>query len=337
MSTPPEPGDSRPPELAEPLPPSAPVPGVPGAVRPESLRDSAPRSAKEDPQFPAPPQQALPPAEPPVRNSRLVPLVGGAVLVLALVAVVAFLALNPGRRSEESIGGAVSGSPAVAGRGPAPQVGAPITTGAGESGAPAAGPTGARSQPPPAGVPCAYSSADRGEGDTRLIATPAPKSTLSGRVTATIQTNLGPIGVQLYADRAPCTVNSFVHLSRDDFYSDTPCHRLTTDGLYVLQCGDPSGTGTGTPGYQFGEENLPTTLPPYPRGTLAMANAGPGTNGSQFFVVYKDSDIPPDYTVFGTVTSGMDLLDRIAAAGTTTGQPDGPPKQAVQITEIRVA
>lgn len=152
-----------------------------------------------------------------------------------------------------------------------------------------------------------------------------------------METNLGPLGLQLYADRAPCTVNSFVHLSRDDFYSDTPCHRLTTDGLWVLQCGHFGGTGTGTPGYQFGEENLPTTLPPYPQGTLAMANAGPGTNGSQFFIVYKDSDIPPDYSVFGVVTSGLDLLDRIAAAGTTNGGPDGAPKLAVQITEIRVA
>ncbi|UWZ40833.1 peptidylprolyl isomerase [Dactylosporangium roseum] len=152
-----------------------------------------------------------------------------------------------------------------------------------------------------------------------------------------METNLGAIGLRLFADRAPCTVNSFVHLARDDFYTDTPCHRLTTDGLWVLQCGDPGGTGTGTPGYQFGDENLPTTLPPYPRGTLAMANAGPGTNGSQFFIVYKDSDIPPDYTVFGEVTSGLDLLDRIAAEGTATGTADGPPKLAVQITEIRAS
>jgi peptidyl-prolyl cis-trans isomerase B (cyclophilin B) len=200
----------------------------------------------------------------------------------------------------------------------------------------AAGPTGGM---PPAGtgVPCAYTSADRGGGDPRLVATPAPRATLTGKPAATLETSLGAIGIQLYADRAPCTVNSFVHLARDDFYSDTPCHRLTTEGLWVLQCGDPGGTGTGTPGYQFGEENLPTTLPPYPRGTLAMANAGPGTNGSQFFIVYKDSDIPPDYTVFGQVTSGLDLLDRIAAAGTTTGGADGPPKLAVQITEIRVS
>ena len=100
------------------------------------------------------------------------------------------------------------------------------------------------------------------------------------------------------------------------------------------------GKGSATAAFALDsdlDKNLPTTLPPYPRGTLAMANAGPGTNGSQFFIVYKDSDIPPDYSVFGQVTSGLDLLDRIAAAGTTTGGADGPPKLAVQITEIRVS
>ncbi|MGI5246303.1 peptidylprolyl isomerase [Dactylosporangium sp. CA-139066] len=314
MSTPPEPGDRRPPEPVEPLPPSAPTPDSPR----RSVRKAEP------PAFP-PPVPALPGAAAPPPRRSMVPIAGGAVLAVLVCALVAYLALSQSGRSVESIGGSIVSAgppPATAsGRGPAPQVGAPLVT----------------SSAAAAGAACTYAPAERGEGDTRLIATPAPRATLAGRVSATIQTNLGPIGLQLYADRAPCTVNSFVHLSRDDFYSDTPCHRLTTDGLYVLQCGDPSGTGTGTPGYQFGEENLPTTVPPYPRGTLAMANAGPGTNGSQFFLVYKDSDIPADYTVFGTVTSGLDLLDRIAAAGTATGGPDGPPKLTVQISEIRVA
>jgi peptidyl-prolyl cis-trans isomerase B (cyclophilin B) len=341
VSKPPEPGSERPPELAEPLPPAAPHPGVPGAVRPESLRPAAPHTARENPQFPAPPPPSRRPAGIPAPAARrrlwIVPVAGGAALALMVCGVVAYLAFASTRKSVESVGGPVSTTgTAVSGRGPAPQVGAPLTSPGRATGPGAAGPTGARS-PAATGVPCAYASAGRGEGDTRLIATPAPRATLTGRLSATIQTTLGPIGIQLYADRAPCTVNSFVHLSRDDFYSDTPCHRLTTEGLYVLQCGDPSGTGTGTPGYQFGEENLPTTLPPYPRGTLAMANAGPGTNGSQFFVVYKDSDISADYTVFGAVTSGLDLLERIAAAGTVTGDSDGPPKLAVQISEIRVA
>ncbi|WP_432833487.1 peptidylprolyl isomerase [Dactylosporangium sp. CA-092794] len=314
MSTPPDPGRHRPPELAEPLPPRAPEPGVPGAVRPESLRAATRRSTSEDPQFPAPPPAPAPPAAP--RRRRWIAPVAGGVGILLAAGVLVLVRAGDSDAPEQTAGTTLSAGPSA--------------------GAVAAGPTGARSAAP-TGVPCAYASADRGSGDSRLIATPAPRSTVSGRPTATIETNVGPIGVELYADKAPCTVNSFVHLSRDDFYSDTPCHRLTTDGLYVLQCGDPSGTGTGTPGYQFGEENLPTAQPGYPRGTLAMANAGPGTNGSQFFVVYQDSDIPPDYSVFGQVTSGLDLLDRVAAAGTTTGQPDGPPRLAVQITEIRVA
>ncbi|MFC4998593.1 peptidylprolyl isomerase [Dactylosporangium cerinum] len=273
----------------------------------------------------------------PVQRKRrwLLPVAGGVAALLILSgAGTVLLYLRANDAVDTTAGPVVSVAASTAETTPGAQ--AQLSPDNGTSRGPAAGPTGAM---PPAGtgVPCTYSPADRGGGDPRLVATPAPRSTLTGKPTATLETNLGAIGIQLYADRAPCTVNSFVHLARDDFYSDTPCHRLTTEGLWVLQCGDPGGTGTGTPGYQYGEENLPTTLPPYPQGTLAMANAGPGTNGSQFFVVYKDSDIPPDYSVFGQVTSGLDLLDRIAAAGTTTGGADGPPKLAVQITEIRVS
>lgn len=188
----------------------------------------------------------------------------------------------------------------------------------------------------PSGAACTYSPADPGTGDTRVVDPPPSTATVSGDVTVSIKTGLGVLTLQLLADRAPCTVNSFVYLARQDYFTDTECHRLTTDGLFVLQCGDPSGTGTGSPGYQFGEENLPVIGPAYPRGTVAMANAGPGTNGGQFFLVYKNSDIPPDYPVFGTVVSGMDLLDRIAAAGTDNGTSDGHPKQAVHIDEVTV-
>ncbi|GAA3229117.1 peptidylprolyl isomerase [Dactylosporangium siamense] len=360
---PPRPGAPRPPELAEPLPPSAPDPTLPAWLRPaapagEDVPDFHPpgESTFPDPDDPGvgrapqgPPQgpprgtppnagtgfPAAPSGAAPVQRKRrwLLPVAGGiAALLILSGAGTVLLYLRANDAVDTSAGPVVSVAASTAETTP----GAPASADNGTSRGPAAGPTGAM---PPAGtgVPCAYSPADRGGGDPRLVATPAPRSTLTGKPTATLETNLGAIGIQLYADRAPCTVNSFVHLARDDFYSDTPCHRLTTEGLWVLQCGDPGGTGTGTPGYQYGEENLPTTLPPYPRGTLAMANAGPGTNGSQFFVVYKDSDIPPDYSVFGQVTSGLDLLDRIAAAGTTTGGADGPPKLAVQITEIRVS
>jgi peptidyl-prolyl cis-trans isomerase B (cyclophilin B) len=185
-------------------------------------------------------------------------------------------------------------------------------------------------------VPCDFRPADSA-GQPRLVPTPGPQATLTGPVPATIATTLGDLEVQLDGAKAPCSVHSFVHLAKQDFYADTECHRLTTSGIWVLQCGDPTGTGTGSPGYQFGEENLPNNgIPAYPRGTLAMANAGPGTNGSQFFIVYRDSDIPPVYSVFGTVTSGLDLLERVAAAGTDDGSADGRPKLAVRITEVRI-
>ena len=211
----------------------------------------------------------------------------------------------------------------------------PLPTNQASNGSLPGGP-GSTGGPAPTGVPCAFRSATRGGGAARLVSTPAPIATLTGKVDATLETSLGTLRLRLDADRAPCTVHSFVHLVREDYYTDTPCHRLTTEGLWVLQCGDPTGTGTGSPGYQYDDENLPTAAPPYPRGTLAMANFGPGSNGAQFFIVYRDSDIPADYTVVGTITAGMDLLDRIAAAGTTDGTSDGRPKLDVRIDEIRV-
>ena len=168
------------------------------------------------------------------------------------------------------------------------------------------------------------------------------------RISMSITTNQGPFGVMLNNAQAPCTVNSFVSLAQKGFYNDTHCHRLTTGPtLFVLQCGDPKGDGTGGPGYKFDDEYPSNQYPPddpartqpvvYPRGTLAMANAGPGTNGSQFFVVYKDSQLPPNYTVFGKVDDkDMGVLDKIAAAGTVDGSPDGKPKTDVVITSARL-
>jgi peptidyl-prolyl cis-trans isomerase B (cyclophilin B) len=168
------------------------------------------------------------------------------------------------------------------------------------------------------------------------------------QVSASMATNQGNIGLQLDNAKSPCTVNSFASLAQQGFFSDTPCHRLTTSaGLAVLQCGDPTGQGTGGPGYQFDNEYPTNQFQPddpkltqpvlYPRGTLAMANAGPGTNGSQFFLVYKDSQLPPNYTVFGTIDqTGLATLDKIAAAGTADGSPDGKPKNNVQVKSIQL-
>jgi peptidyl-prolyl cis-trans isomerase B (cyclophilin B) len=167
-------------------------------------------------------------------------------------------------------------------------------------------------------------------------------------VSASMTTDQGTIGLKLDNAKAPCTVNSFVSLSTKRYYDGTQCHRLTTaTTLSVLQCGDPAGNGTGGPGYEFADEYPVNQYQPgdpaldqaviYPRGTLAMANAGPNTNGSQFFIVYKDSKLPPSYTVFGTVDeSGLAVVDKIVADGTTDGSEDGEPKSDVVITSVRI-
>jgi peptidyl-prolyl cis-trans isomerase B (cyclophilin B) len=167
-------------------------------------------------------------------------------------------------------------------------------------------------------------------------------------IAATLTTNQGAIGLQLNNGQTPCTVNNFTSLARQGFFDNSPCHRLTTSPhMGVLQCGDPTGSGQGGPGYRFPNEyptnqyrlTDPALKVPvvYPRGTLAMANAGPGTNGSQFFLVYEDSALPPTYTVFGTIDqAGLATLDKIATAGTVDGSGDGKPALAVTITSVRV-
>ncbi|HET6732217.1 peptidylprolyl isomerase [Mycobacterium sp.] len=166
------------------------------------------------------------------------------------------------------------------------------------------------------------------------------------QVSASMSTNQGNLGLMLDNAKSPCTVNSFASLAQQGFFNETPCHRLTTsEALAVLQCGDPTGQGTGGPGYEFANEYPTNQFQPddpkltepvvYPRGTLAMANAGPGTNGSQFFLVYKDSQLPPNYTVFGTIDeTGLATLDKIAAAGVADGAQDGKPAQEVQVKSI---
>ena len=126
-------------------------------------------------------------------------------------------------------------------------------------------------------------------------------------------TSQGDITVKALTSAAPCTTFSFRFLIDHGYYNGTHCHRLTTQRLWVLQCGDPTGTGSGGPGYSFNDENL--TGATYPAGTVAMANAGPNTNGSQFFFTWKDTTLHPNYTPFGTVVGGMDVLQKIAAAG----------------------
>ena len=151
-----------------------------------------------------------------------------------------------------------------------------------------------------------------------------------------IETNCGVIKFATDSN-APTTSGTIAWLANQGFYNNTSCHRLTTQGIFVLQCGDPAGDGTGSPGFSFADENLPTAGADgtyvYPRGTVAMANSGPNTNGSQFFLVYQDSPLPPNYSVWGQITEGLDVLDNVASAGVLDGSSDGLPAQAVVISK----
>jgi len=169
---------------------------------------------------------------------------------------------------------------------------------------------------------------------------PAMSIDVSAAYSATLKTSCGDIGIKLDARNAPHTVNSFVFLAQQDYFDHTHCHRLTTSGIYVLQCGDPTGTGTGGPGYKFDDEYLNDPAiqgGTYPAGTLAMANSGPDTNGSQFFLVYQDSQLSAAYTPFGTITSGLPILQHIAKDGVSGGGSDGKPADTVVINSVPVA
>jgi peptidyl-prolyl cis-trans isomerase B (cyclophilin B) len=207
--------------------------------------------------------------------------------------------------------------------------------GAGVLGAPA---HAAADEPRVTKGPCRYTETPD-EPAARPVSLPRdPRHTPNrGTVPVTLFTNVGLIPLTLDRALAPCTVQSFLHLTRRGFYNRTICHRLTTyPTLKVLQCGDPSGTGEGGPGYRYKDE-LPTNLPPaptdptgerkvYARGVLAMANAGPDTNGSQFFLVFADSALRPNYTIFGSVRPlGLRTLDRVAAGGVAPTEDDPAP------------
>ncbi|MEX0705501.1 MAG: peptidylprolyl isomerase [Nitriliruptoraceae bacterium] len=150
---------------------------------------------------------------------------------------------------------------------------------------------------------------------------------------ATIHTNRGDITVDLFADEAPVTVNNFLFLAQEGFYDGVIFHRVIEN--FMIQGGDPTGTGRGGPGYTFRDELDASAKRGYPAGTLAMANAGPNTNGSQFFIVHRDAGLPPAYAVFGMTTEGGSVVDDIAT--TATGANDRPVEDVVistiEITE----
>jgi peptidyl-prolyl cis-trans isomerase B (cyclophilin B) len=204
---------------------------------------------------------------------------------------------------------------------------------------PSAGPTG----------PCSYTAS--GTATKPVQGTPSSEGPAEKKpVQVKVVTNRGEIDLTLDGAKAPCTTNSFTFLAAQKYFDSTTCHRLTTSGIFVLQCGDPGGTGAGGPGYAFKDENLsafdntrcsaakniaaPCQVT-YPRGTIAMANSGPNTNGSQFFLVYRNSPLGPAYTPFGTITKGLNILDAVAKGGSIPVA-DGKPKLPVIIKSVTI-
>lgn len=175
------------------------------------------------------------------------------------------------------------------------------------------------------------------DGSPAEVDPPEATAPTSGVVEATLGFGSGDVTITMERAAAPCTTHSFESLAAQDFYTDTTCHRLADEGLFMLQCGDPTGTGMGGPGYQYADEVSEDTT--YPAGTVAMANAGPDTNGSQFFLVFEDSPLPPAYTAFGTMDDdSVQVIRDIAAEGhdASNAPGDGTPHNDAVIETVTV-
>lgn len=271
------------------------------------------------------------------RTRRILVIVGGAVAALAVIAAVVITVINNNNKHKGNTTASTGTS--------APS--SATSSGSSTEPVPNAAPLPPFQPSASVGANCQYQATPQ-ERAAKPVKPPRTGKvpTDPAQVSASMATSQGNLGLMLANNESPCTVNSFASLIGQKYFDNTKCHRLTTSAsLGVLQCGDPKGDGTGGPGYQFANEYPTDQYPPndpklqqpviYPRGTLAMANAGPGTNGSQFFMVYKDSELPPQYTVFGTIQpDGLAVLDKIAKAGITGGGEDGPPASEVLIKSI---
>jgi peptidyl-prolyl cis-trans isomerase B (cyclophilin B) len=187
-------------------------------------------------------------------------------------------------------------------------------------------------------VPAIKCTPTKAVGHTPPSVAPADKVLKRIPRTFTFVTNCGNIVVTTVGAKAPITLTQLSTLARGGYFNNSLCHRLTTKGLYVLQCGDPTATGGGGPNFTYRDENLPTEgLNNYPAGTVAMANSGPGTNGSQFFLVFADTTLGANYTIWGTVTQGLEIVKAIAKAGVKGGGADGAPSQQIEIKRVTVS
>jgi peptidyl-prolyl cis-trans isomerase B (cyclophilin B) len=187
-------------------------------------------------------------------------------------------------------------------------------------------------------VPAIKCTPTKAVGHTPPSVAPADKVLKRIPRTFTFVTNCGNIVVTTVGAKAPITLTQLSTLARGGYFNNSLCHRLTTQGLYVLQCGDPTATGGGGPNFTYRDENLPTEgLNNYPAGTVAMANSGPGTNGSQFFLVFADTTLGANYTIWGTVTQGFEIVKAIAKAGVKGGGADGAPSQQIEIKRVTVS
>jgi peptidyl-prolyl cis-trans isomerase B (cyclophilin B) len=249
------------------------------------------------------------------RKLRTSTIVGVTACVVVALAVGGFLVFSGG------------GKPASASATPTPSPSTPASATA------AASPSAAAAVAEPARH-CSYTQNGTA---ARNVGFPPATPDYKSAYQASIVTNRGTVVIDLLNSKATCTVNSFVYLAAKKYFSGTTCHRLTTSGIFVLQCGDPTGTGSGGPGYKFANENLSGAR--YTAGTVAMANAGPGTNGSQFFLVYRNSlSLPASYTPFGTVVKGLGIVQNVAKAGTDNANSpgDGHPKEKVIIYRVTI-
>lgn len=191
---------------------------------------------------------------------------------------------------------------------------------------------------PPSTAACSYTATGGATAGAKAGATALPVHD-PARVrpyTAELATDQGKVVIEAFTEAAPCSTTSFAFLAGKRYFDGGACHRLTTSGIFVLECGDPAGLGTADPGYFFPDENLDGAA--YPAGTVAMSKAVPGRNGSQFFITYADPALrmPPDWTPFARVVSGLDLLRTIAANGTADGSTDGRPGRPVVIRSVTV-